>query len=223
MCVCECVKLEFKRVLKTITLWRGVQHRDWVMNYWSGSLVWMKCWKCPLPRSTLDVPCERLSTLCAVSWFSFDKYYLKLFLKQNSEKRLCCDRLSLLWTTPLKQSVSFLPPFCLLLPWPFCSNRIKTTSSCNTTFSDHLWGFHSFKPFLFRDTVLSVEEWTAISTDAFQQQYLSCMFQATVPAKKGWGGLWNTHKTWKSPHASREKSAGTEGKVTGSRRHQASC
>lgn len=24
----ECVKLEFKRVLKTITLWRGVQHRD---------------------------------------------------------------------------------------------------------------------------------------------------------------------------------------------------
>lgn len=81
--VCECVKLEFKRVLKTITLWRGVQHQDWVMNYWSGSLVWMKCWKCPLPRSTLNVSCKRLSTLLAVPWFRSNMYYSKLFLKQN--------------------------------------------------------------------------------------------------------------------------------------------
>lgn len=66
VCVYVCVKVEFKGRWKLLACCREVLCREWVMNYWSGSLVWMKCWKCPLPWSTLMFPHKPFNSVCCI-------------------------------------------------------------------------------------------------------------------------------------------------------------
>lgn len=66
ICVYVCVKVEFKGRWKLLACCREVLCGEWVMNYWSGSLVWMKCWKCPLPWSTLMFPHKPFNSVCCI-------------------------------------------------------------------------------------------------------------------------------------------------------------
>lgn len=115
---------------------------------------------------------------------------LNNFKKQNLGKRLCRNPLTLFRRTSLKPFVPFVALFCLLLPWPFSSSRIKTISSCNTTFSDHLWGFHPFNSFLFRDMCYRRERQRESQPMLFDSSSSpACFNQQYQQKKRGRGGL----------------------------------